>query len=82
MIHIKATITFDKDEDGESLQTTKETLFTYNLFAMQVGARPITYEICDCGDTQELRFDFDYIPDEDGAKRIFNFINGLDIKNS
>ena len=74
MIHINATITFDKSEDGESLQVVKESLFTYNLMAIQLGSRPIPSEVCDCGETVELRFDFDYVPDEGNTNKIFDFL--------
>lgn len=62
MIHINATLTFNKyvEEDMKSLSIIKDTLFTYNLMAIQCGASPIPSEECDCYDKIEMRFDFDY----------------------
>ena len=41
---------------------------------MQLGSRPIPSEVCDCGETVELRFDFDYVPDEGNTNKIFDFL--------
>lgn len=62
MIHIKGTISFEK-EDNESLLTVQEALLSYNLMSRMYGAKPIPSELCDLGNgNHELRFDFDYDP--------------------
>ena len=59
---INATLTFDKqsNDDLKALSDFKEYIFSYNLMSMQFGGNIVPSEQCDCGDTIELRFNFDF----------------------
>ena len=61
-MNIKATLTFDKqnNKDLEALQLVKDTTLSYNFLSLSTGGDIIPSEECDCGDTIELRFDYDY----------------------
>lgn len=60
MMHIKATITFNKDTDNEQLEIVKSTILTYNMLASTCGAQQLDSCEVDCGDTIEIRFDTDF----------------------
>lgn len=59
MIHLKATLTFDKREDESKIEEFQSILFSYNILCSMSEMKPLQTEQVDCGDTVEFRVDSD-----------------------
>lgn len=59
MLHLNATLTFDKREDESKIEEFQSILFSYNLICSMSDVKPLEATYVDCGDTVEFRVDTD-----------------------